>query len=80
MRIGLASNDVYDQDQAERFYTEVLGFQINTSSEVIAQARCSPGRPARSGPTVVLETRHEVRTDPARTSRGPAQERCRSMG
>jgi catechol 2,3-dioxygenase-like lactoylglutathione lyase family enzyme len=28
MRIGLTSIYVDDQDQAERFYTEVLGFQV----------------------------------------------------
>jgi catechol 2,3-dioxygenase-like lactoylglutathione lyase family enzyme len=31
MRGGLASIYVDDQDQAERFYTEVLGFQVKTS-------------------------------------------------
>jgi catechol 2,3-dioxygenase-like lactoylglutathione lyase family enzyme len=32
MRIGLTSIFVDDQDQAERFYTEVLGFQVKTSA------------------------------------------------
>jgi catechol 2,3-dioxygenase-like lactoylglutathione lyase family enzyme len=32
MRIGLTSIYVNDQDQAERFYTEVLGFQVKTSA------------------------------------------------
>jgi catechol 2,3-dioxygenase-like lactoylglutathione lyase family enzyme len=32
MRIGLTSIYVDDQDQAERFYTEVLGFQVKTSA------------------------------------------------
>jgi catechol 2,3-dioxygenase-like lactoylglutathione lyase family enzyme len=32
MRIGLASIFVDDQDQAERFYTQVLGFQVKTSA------------------------------------------------
>jgi catechol 2,3-dioxygenase-like lactoylglutathione lyase family enzyme len=32
MRIGLASIFVDDQDQAERFYTEVLGLQVKTSA------------------------------------------------
>jgi catechol 2,3-dioxygenase-like lactoylglutathione lyase family enzyme len=32
MRIGLASIFVDDQDQAERFYTEVLGFKVKTSA------------------------------------------------
>ena len=32
MRIGLTSIFVDDQDQAERFYTQVLGFQIKTNA------------------------------------------------
>jgi predicted enzyme related to lactoylglutathione lyase len=32
MRIGLVSIYVDDQDQAERFYTQVLGFQVKTSA------------------------------------------------
>jgi len=32
MRIGLTSIFVDDQDHAERFYTEVLGFQVKTSA------------------------------------------------
>jgi catechol 2,3-dioxygenase-like lactoylglutathione lyase family enzyme len=32
MRIGLTSIFVDDQDQAERFYTEVLGFQVKTNA------------------------------------------------
>ena len=32
MRIGLTSVFVDDQDQAERFYTEVLGLQIKTNA------------------------------------------------
>jgi predicted enzyme related to lactoylglutathione lyase len=32
MRIGLASIFVDDQDEAERFYTEVLGLKIKTSA------------------------------------------------
>jgi catechol 2,3-dioxygenase-like lactoylglutathione lyase family enzyme len=32
MRIGLVSIYVDDQDQAERFYTQVLGFQVHTSA------------------------------------------------
>jgi catechol 2,3-dioxygenase-like lactoylglutathione lyase family enzyme len=32
MRIGLTSIFVDDQNQAERFYTEVLGFQVKTSA------------------------------------------------
>ena len=32
MRIGLTSIFVDDQDQAEQFYTKVLGFQVKTSA------------------------------------------------
>jgi len=32
MRIGLTGILVDDQDRAERFYTEVLGFQVKTSA------------------------------------------------
>jgi catechol 2,3-dioxygenase-like lactoylglutathione lyase family enzyme len=32
MRIGLTSIFVDDQDQAERFYTQVLGFKVKTSA------------------------------------------------
>ena len=32
MRIGLTSIYVDDQDQAERFYTQTLGFQVKTSA------------------------------------------------
>jgi catechol 2,3-dioxygenase-like lactoylglutathione lyase family enzyme len=32
MRIGLTSIFVDDQDQAERFYIQVLGFQVKTSA------------------------------------------------
>jgi catechol 2,3-dioxygenase-like lactoylglutathione lyase family enzyme len=32
MRIGLTGIYVVDQDRAERFYTEVLGFQVKTSA------------------------------------------------
>jgi catechol 2,3-dioxygenase-like lactoylglutathione lyase family enzyme len=37
MRIGLTSIFVDDQDQAERFYTEVLGFKVKPN------APCHPG-------------------------------------
>jgi catechol 2,3-dioxygenase-like lactoylglutathione lyase family enzyme len=32
MRIGLTSIYVDDQDQAEQFYTQVLGFQVKASA------------------------------------------------
>ena len=34
MRIGLTSIFVDDQDKAERFYTQALGFQVKTSAPV----------------------------------------------
>jgi catechol 2,3-dioxygenase-like lactoylglutathione lyase family enzyme len=39
MRIGLTGIYVDDQDQAERFYTEVLGFQVKTSAPYGPQER-----------------------------------------
>ena len=32
MRVGLSGVFVDDQDRAERFYTQVLGFQVKTSA------------------------------------------------
>jgi catechol 2,3-dioxygenase-like lactoylglutathione lyase family enzyme len=34
----LASIFVDDQDQAERFYTEVLGFQVKTSAPTVPRS------------------------------------------
>jgi catechol 2,3-dioxygenase-like lactoylglutathione lyase family enzyme len=39
MRIGLTSIFVDDQDQAEQFYTKVLGFQVKTSAAYGPQER-----------------------------------------
>src|SRR4029453_18738350 len=39
MRIGLTSIYVDDQDQAEQFYTKVLGFQVKTSAAYGPQER-----------------------------------------
>jgi catechol 2,3-dioxygenase-like lactoylglutathione lyase family enzyme len=39
MRIGLTGIFVDDQDQAERFYTEVLGFQVKTSAPYSPEER-----------------------------------------
>ena len=39
MRIGLTSIFVDDQDQAEQFYTQVLGFQIKTSAPYSPEER-----------------------------------------
>jgi catechol 2,3-dioxygenase-like lactoylglutathione lyase family enzyme len=51
MRIGLASIYVEDQDQAERFYTEVLGFKVKTSAPYGPDELAERGRPrgARRG-------------------------------
>ena len=50
MRIGLVSIYVDDQDQAERFYTEVLGLQVKTSAPYGPEERwltvVSPEEPA----------------------------------
>ena len=50
MRIGLVSIYVDDQDQAERFYTEVLGLQVMTSAPYGPEERwltvVSPEEPA----------------------------------
>ena len=32
MRMGLTSIFVDDQDKAERFYTEILGFKVKTNA------------------------------------------------
>jgi catechol 2,3-dioxygenase-like lactoylglutathione lyase family enzyme len=48
MRIGLTSIFVDDQDHAERFYTEVLGFQVKTSAPT-AEERWLTWSPPRSG-------------------------------
>jgi catechol 2,3-dioxygenase-like lactoylglutathione lyase family enzyme len=39
MRIGLTSIFVDDQDQAEQFYTQVLGFQVKTSAPYSPEER-----------------------------------------
>ena len=50
MRIGLVSIYVDDQDQAERFYTQVLGLQVKTSAPYGPEERwltvVSPEEPA----------------------------------
>ena len=78
MRIGLTSIFVDDQDQAERFYTEVLGFQLKTSAPYRPDERwltvVSPREP--DGPELVLH-----RTDePARAFQAASRQagrRCR---
>jgi catechol 2,3-dioxygenase-like lactoylglutathione lyase family enzyme len=47
MRIGLVSIFVDDQDQAERFYTEVLGLQVKDSAPT-ARTSAGPRSPPRS--------------------------------
>ena len=50
MRIGLTGIVVDDQDQAERFYTEVLGLQVKTGAPYAPTSAGSAWSP-RSSPT-----------------------------
>jgi catechol 2,3-dioxygenase-like lactoylglutathione lyase family enzyme len=45
MRIGLTSIYVDDQDQAEQFYSQVLGFQVKTTPLRPRRALAERGRP-----------------------------------
>jgi catechol 2,3-dioxygenase-like lactoylglutathione lyase family enzyme len=56
MRIGLVSIYVDDQDQAEQFYTQVLGLQVKTSA---------PYGPAERWLSVVLDDPSRGRPRPA---------------
>jgi catechol 2,3-dioxygenase-like lactoylglutathione lyase family enzyme len=72
MRIGLTGIYVDDQDQAERFYTEVLGFQVKTSASYGPGERwlsvVSPEEP--DGVELVLHLTDE----PARAFRAASRE------
>jgi catechol 2,3-dioxygenase-like lactoylglutathione lyase family enzyme len=72
MRIGLTSIFVDDQDQAERFYTEVLGFQVKTSAPYRPEERwlsvVSPEEP--DGVELVLHLADE----PARVFQAASRE------
>jgi catechol 2,3-dioxygenase-like lactoylglutathione lyase family enzyme len=73
MRIGLTGIYVDDQDRAERFYTEVLGFELKTSAPYGPDERwltvVSPEDP--DGVELVLHLADE----PARTFREATRER-----
>jgi predicted enzyme related to lactoylglutathione lyase len=77
MRIGLVSVYVDDQDQAERFYTQTLGFQVKTSAPYGPGERwltvVSPEEPA--GVELVLH----LADAPARTFQAACRERGRPV-
>ena len=77
MRIGLTSIFVDDQDQAERFYTEVLGFQVKTSAPYGPEERwlsvVSPEEP--EGVELVLH----LADAPARAFQQASRERGRPV-
>jgi catechol 2,3-dioxygenase-like lactoylglutathione lyase family enzyme len=65
MRIGLTGIFVDDQDRAERFYTEVLGFQVKTSAAYGPGERwlsvVSPEEPDGGGAGAAPDRRADVR-------------------
>ena len=77
MRIGLSGIFVDDQDRAERFYTEVLGFQVKANAPYSDTERwlsvVSPEEP--DGVQLVLHLTDE----PARAFRAAARERGRPV-
>jgi predicted enzyme related to lactoylglutathione lyase len=77
MRIGLATIYVDDQDHAERFYTEVLGFQTKTSAPYGPSERwlsmVSPEEP--DGVELVLH----LADDPARAFQAARRENGRPV-
>jgi catechol 2,3-dioxygenase-like lactoylglutathione lyase family enzyme len=77
MRIGLTSIFVDDQDQAERFYTDVLGFQVKTSAPYGPEERwltvISPEEP--DGVELVLHLADE----PARAFQAASRQAGRPM-
>jgi catechol 2,3-dioxygenase-like lactoylglutathione lyase family enzyme len=77
MRIGLVSIYVDDQDQAERFYTQVLGLQVKTSAAYGPEERwlsvVSPEDP--DGVELVLH----LADDPARAFQAASRERGRPV-
>jgi catechol 2,3-dioxygenase-like lactoylglutathione lyase family enzyme len=77
MRIGLTGIFVDDQDQAERFYTQVLGFQVKTSAPYGPDERwlsvVSPEDP--DGVQLVLHLADE----PARAFRAASREQGRPV-
>jgi catechol 2,3-dioxygenase-like lactoylglutathione lyase family enzyme len=77
MRIGLSGIFVDDQDRAERFYTQVLGFQVKTSAPYGPGERwlsvVSPEEPG--GVQLVLHLADE----PARAFRAASREQGRPV-
>ena len=77
MRIGLVSIYVDDQDQAERFYTQVLGLQVKTSAPYTDTERwlsvVAPQDP--DGVELVLH----LADDPARAFQHASRERGRPL-
>ena len=77
MRIGLTSIYVDDQDQAERFYTQVLGLQVKTSAAYGPEERwltvVSPEEP--DGVELVLH----LADAPARAFQAASRERGRPV-
>jgi predicted enzyme related to lactoylglutathione lyase len=77
MRIGLVSLYVDDQDQAERFYTQVLGLQVKTSAPYTDTERwlsvVAPQDP--DGVELVLH----LADDPARAFQHASRERGRPL-
>jgi catechol 2,3-dioxygenase-like lactoylglutathione lyase family enzyme len=77
MRIGLVSIYVDDQDQAERFYTEVLGLRVKTSAAYGPEERwlsvVSPEEP--DGVELVLH----LADAPARAFQHASRERGRPV-
>jgi catechol 2,3-dioxygenase-like lactoylglutathione lyase family enzyme len=77
MRIRLTSVFVDDQDQAERFYTQVLGFQVKTSAAYGPDERwltvVAPEEP--DGVELVLHLADE----PARAFQGASREQGRPV-
>jgi catechol 2,3-dioxygenase-like lactoylglutathione lyase family enzyme len=77
MRIGLTSIFVDDQDRAERFYTEVLGFKVKTSAPYGPNERwltvVAPADP--DGVQLVLHLTDE----PARTFRAASRAQGRPV-
>jgi predicted enzyme related to lactoylglutathione lyase len=77
MRIGLVSVYVDDQDQAERFYTQVLGLQVKTSAPYTDTERwlsvVAPQDP--DGVELVLH----LADDPARAFQHASRERGRPL-
>jgi catechol 2,3-dioxygenase-like lactoylglutathione lyase family enzyme len=77
MRIGLVSVYVDDQDQAERFYTQVLGLRVKTSAPYTDTERwlsvVAPQDP--DGVELVLH----LADDPARAFQHASRERGRPL-